>query len=88
VRINPIPFLFLPGIVVIGLVMDGWSNLSWGLGAWCVVVVVGTMTHVARLFVRQHAEDDEVSNFVERTSSVVVDEPRHASAAGRRFIGK
>ena len=52
-----------------------------------MVVVVGTMTHVARL-IRQHAEHDEVSKFVELALSVVVDAPRHAGADGRRVSGK
>ena len=71
-KINPIPFLFLPAFVAIGFALDEWWSVTWGLGAWCVVVVVGTLSHAARVMQAQ-AENDELSKFVERASSVVVE---------------
>ena len=71
-KINPIPFLFLPAFVAIGFALDKWWSVTWGLGAWCVVVVVGTLIHAARVMQAQ-AENDELSKFVERASSVVVE---------------
>ena len=71
-KVNPIPFLFLPAFVAIGFALDGWWSVTWGLGAWCVVVVVGTLIHAARVMQAQ-AENDELLKFVERASSVVVE---------------
>ena len=72
VKINPVPFLFLPAFIVISVMLDGWWSLAWGLGAWGVVVLVGTLTHAIRVMQRQ-TEDDELSKFVERASSVLVE---------------
>ena len=72
VKINPVPFLFLPAFVAIGFALDGWWSVTWGLGAWCVVVVAGTLIHMTRVM-QSHAENDELSKFVERASSVVVE---------------
>jgi hypothetical protein len=72
-KINSIPFLLLPGVLLIGYLQGGWSNLTWCLGSWCAVVGAGTLFHIVCLN-RLRTERDDMRKFVELTSAVGVDE--------------
>jgi hypothetical protein len=72
-KINSTPFLLLPGVLLIGHLLGGWSNLAWWLGSWCAVVAAGTLFHIIRLD-RLRAERDDMRKFVELSSSVAIDD--------------
>lgn len=48
IRLNPIPWLFAPGIALAGYLLDGPSGAVTALGAWTSIVSVGTIWVVAR----------------------------------------
>jgi hypothetical protein len=45
---NAVPFLFLPGVALIGSIAGGWDGLAWGVIAWMTVVGLGTIVHLVR----------------------------------------
>ncbi len=47
-RFNTVPFLFLPGALLLGYLIDEWSGLVWALAIWSGPVLVGTASAVRR----------------------------------------
>ena len=47
-KLNPVPFLFLPGVALAGYLVGGESGLAWAVALWCAAVVMGTMTKLLR----------------------------------------
>jgi hypothetical protein len=45
---NAVPFLFLPGVALIGSIAGGWEGLAWAVVAWMAVVGAGTLVHLVR----------------------------------------
>jgi hypothetical protein len=45
---NAVPFLFLPGVALIGLLAGDWAGLSWALAVWTAVVGAGTLVYFVR----------------------------------------
>ena len=45
---NPLPYLFLPGVVLVGYLVAEWSGVEWALASWCGVVLIGTMMSLRR----------------------------------------
>ena len=57
-KVNAVPFLFLPGFVLAGYLMGRWSGVAWALAVWCAAVAIGTVAHVMR-HVFEAPHDDE-----------------------------
>ena len=74
--LNPVPFVLLPGIVSIGFLIGQWSGVALTLASWCVVVLIGTVIHVAR-----HKNEERLRD-AERDGGIAPHTPA-APAAGR-----
>lgn len=48
IRLNPIPWLFAPGIALAGYLLDGPFGVVKALGAWTGIVSAATIWVVAR----------------------------------------
>ena len=47
-KLNPVPFLFLPGVALAGYLVGRESGLAWAVALWCTAVAIGTMTKLLR----------------------------------------
>ena len=45
---NPLPFVFLPGVVLVGYLVGEWPGVAWALAAWGAVVLLGTLLSLRR----------------------------------------
>jgi hypothetical protein len=45
---NAVPFLFLPGVALVGWIAGGWDGFAWAVAAWTAVVGAGTLVHLVR----------------------------------------
>jgi hypothetical protein len=46
---NPLPFLFLPGALLIGYLVGGWHGVDWAAGVWAIPVAIGTFLQLFRI---------------------------------------
>ena len=57
-KLNAVPFLFLPGLVLAGYLLGRWSGVGWSLAVWSTAVLIGTVIHVVRrMYEARHHED-------------------------------
>lgn len=47
-KLNALPFLFLPGFVLAGYLAGRWSGVAWALAVWGTAVAIGTVAHLMR----------------------------------------
>ena len=48
IRLNPIPWLFAPGIALAGYVIDGRSGAAQALAGWTAIVAAATVWVILR----------------------------------------
>ncbi len=49
-RFNALPFLFLPGVVLVGHLFGGRSGVIWAVTVWGGIVLIGTLLNLRRHF--------------------------------------
>ena len=69
-KVNAVPFLFLPGLVLAGYLAGQWSGVAWALMVWCAAVAIGTAAHLMRHM--SDASHDDERHDGEVTSSELV----------------
>jgi hypothetical protein len=48
IRLNPVPWLFAPGVALAGWFMDGMSGAGKALAAWVAIVTAATVWVILR----------------------------------------
>lgn len=46
-KLNALPFLLLPGVVLIGSLFGGWAGTQGALTIWFSFVLIGTVLNIA-----------------------------------------
>ena len=49
-RLNPLPFVFAPGVALAGVVVDGWRGAQIATLVWTAIVALATL---AAFFMRK-----------------------------------
>jgi len=56
IRLNPIPWLFAPGIALAGYLVDGFSGAVKALVGWVVIVTAATIWVIVRRRLERDAQ--------------------------------
>jgi hypothetical protein len=62
-RLNPLPFVFAPGVGVMGYLADGWPGAGYALLGWSAIVIAGTALHSWRHKFHPDVEVDADEHF-------------------------
>ena len=54
-KLNPLPFMFLPGMGLIGYFAGDWSGVAWSVAVWFGVAMIGSAIHATH-----HLDDDRL----------------------------
>ena len=57
IRLNPVPWLFAPGIALAGWLIDGASGAAKALAGWVAIVIAATIWVIVRRRLRRDAAD-------------------------------